>query len=92
MKVNLPSKKEAGKLWREVQTLRKHIEEVLKHKDEWVLVHGDKIGGYFKSYSEGLREGYKQFGLQEFLLSEVNKLTGPGLYLHRAFVSPVLAA
>lgn len=76
-KVYIPSDSHAGKLKEEVRTLRRNLKEILKHHDEWVLIRGKKVVGFFKSFSAGITEGYERFGLKEFMVKSVNSITRP---------------
>ncbi|TSC67710.1 MAG: hypothetical protein CEO19_93 [Parcubacteria group bacterium Gr01-1014_73] len=75
MKVILPSEAESGVFRQEINTLRRNLGEVLKHSGEWVLIKGDNIVDYYKSFSEAITEGYDRFGREVFMTHEVGELT-----------------
>lgn len=81
MDIHIPNENEAGQLKQEVETLRKNVQEVLAHPGEWVLIQGDHIIGYFKSFADGIADGYKQFGLKQFMVQEIDALTRPPIQL-----------
>jgi hypothetical protein len=71
-----------SELRHEVDTLCRHLEEVLKHPGEYVLIQGDDIVGYYSSFSAAIGEGYKRRGLEEtFMVKEVDELTRPPIRL-----------
>jgi len=87
---HIPTEAESGDLWREIRTLRKNLREILRHPHKHVLIHGDEIAGYLDSYSDAINEGYKRFGLDQFMVHEVDELTRPPTW--RLYgVSPTLA-
>lgn len=77
MKIVLPSETESGVLRQEINTLRRNLEEVLKHPDKWVLIKGDDIVNYYESYSDALTDGYARFGREIFMVKEIDELTRP---------------
>ena len=78
MDVHIPDENQAGQLRQEVATRRQNIDEILKHPGEWVLVQGDCIVGYHQTFTAGLEEGYKKFGVDKmFMVQEVDSLTRP---------------
>jgi hypothetical protein len=59
----------------ELETYRKRLPEFkTEHKDQWVLIHGEDVVGFFESYEEALGLGYEKFGLDDFLLREVQEV------------------
>lgn len=47
---------------------------VSRHKGKYVLIKGDEVIRSFDSYSDALREGYDRFGLEPFLVMQVQPL------------------
>lgn len=43
------------------------------HPNEFVLIKGDKIIDYFKSYEDGLKIGLDKFGNVPFLIKKIEK-------------------
>lgn len=76
-KIYISNAAEAGDLREEVRTLRRNLKKILKHHDEWVLIKGKVVVGFFKSFAEGITVGYNRFGLKKFMMAEVNRLTKP---------------
>ena len=79
MQVHIPDVPKSSPIYREIQTLRENIPEILKHPNEWVLIHGKTVGGFFKSKVAGLTEGYRRFGLKQFIVQDVNVVMGKQL-------------
>jgi hypothetical protein len=42
-----------------------------EHIGEWILVKGTAIIGFYKDRSKALKEGYRRFGEEAFLIKEV---------------------
>jgi hypothetical protein len=42
-----------------------------EHEDEFVLIKGNEIVGVFPDDSSAIREGYRRFGRDPFLVKEV---------------------
>jgi len=47
-----------------------------RHRQDWegkyVLIKGEKTVGFFPSYYEALGQGYKEFGLEPFLVKQIS--------------------
>ena len=60
-------------------TLTKELETFDEHRDElvansagkYVLIGGDKVVAVFESYSDALDHGYREFGLDPFLVKRI---------------------
>ena len=51
-----------------------HLNEFLpKHTNEFVLIKGEKIVNFFKSYEDALKEGLSRFGNVPFFIKIVKK-------------------
>jgi hypothetical protein len=75
---HIPTEAESGKLRKEINTLRSHLEEILKHPGKHVLIHGDDIIGYFDSHSVAETKAYRRFGTEaSFMVQEIDELTRP---------------
>jgi hypothetical protein len=62
---------------REIQTLKRDYAEIIKHADKYVLIQGALVVDYFSSYNEAISEGYKRFGLDDFLVKRVRERDEP---------------
>lgn len=59
-------------LAKELETYERHKAElVCAHEGKFVLIHADEIAGIWDTYQDALGAGYKQFGLQPFLVKQV---------------------
>ena len=58
---------------REIETLQNNYREIIKNVGKFVLIQGNAVVNYFNSYREALATGYKQFGLESFLVRPVKK-------------------
>ena len=56
----------------ELATYERHKSElVCANEGKYVLIHGDEIAGIWDTYKDALGAGYKQFGLQPFLVKQI---------------------
>jgi hypothetical protein len=56
----------------EIATYRAHLQEMAReHTDEFVLIKGKEIIGFFPDYTSAIQEGYRRFGRAPFLVKEV---------------------
>jgi hypothetical protein len=89
---HIPTEAESGDLWREINTLRRNIREILRHPHKYVLIHGDDVIDYFGDYPKALGEGYRRFGLDDqFMVHEVDSLTRPPIWLPPGVIPVTLA-
>ena len=62
-------------LEQELQTFHDQKEHLLeKYKDRFVLIKGDEVVADFESRGDALREGYKRFGHEAFLVKKVEEV------------------
>ncbi|MCL2640202.1 MAG: hypothetical protein FWD53_05095 [Phycisphaerales bacterium] len=47
---------------------------VAAHPGKFALIKGDRVVGVLDSYADALREGYQKFGLESFLVKQINLL------------------
>jgi hypothetical protein len=41
------------------------------HQGKFVLIHDETVGGFFSSYEDAIQVGYEHFGLQPFLVKQI---------------------
>ena len=70
MKTTFP-KSPPKEIEREVETLERDYDEIMKHVGEYVLIQGASVVGYFPTYGEAATEGYERFSLDNFLVRPV---------------------
>lgn len=58
-------------LERELETYNRELPNLAKAIGKFALVKGDKIIGTYSSYEDALQEGYQEFGLESFLVKEI---------------------
>lgn len=58
-------------LEREMAVYREKLPELVRHEGQYVLVIGEDVAGLFTSYPDALREGYRQCGLERFLVKQI---------------------
>jgi uncharacterized protein DUF5678 len=62
-------------LEQELQTFHEQKGHLLeKYRDRYVLIKGDEIVADFESRGDALREGYKRFGREAFLVKKVEEV------------------
>ena len=62
-------------LEQELQTYHEQKEHLLEqYKDRYVLIKGDEVVADFESRGDALREGYKRFGHEAFLVKRVEEV------------------
>jgi hypothetical protein len=71
----VPGHSEEGKssvaLQREIETYRLKLKELLAHKGQYVLIHGDQVEGIFDSQDKALEAGYKKHLHDAFLVRKI---------------------
>ena len=64
-------------LEQEIETLQRNYDQIKKNIGKFVLIQGDSVVSYSKSYSEAVAAGYKRFGLENFLVRPVRSQETP---------------
>ena len=73
-------------LEQELPTFHEQKEHLLeKYKDRYMLIKGDDVIADFESRGDALREGYKRFGHEAFLVKKVEEVEQVN-FLRRALV------
>lgn len=55
----------------ELATYRRNAQNWSDHVGKYVLIRGDEVAGFFSSYGDAVEAGYKNFGLEPFLVKRV---------------------
>ena len=76
MKTMIP-KNPPKEIAREVQTLQRSLTDIMKHEGKFVLIRGEEVVNFFPSYVAATTEGYKRFGLEDFLVQEIQTRSEP---------------
>jgi hypothetical protein len=58
-------------LERELETYKRALPELLHNAGKYVLIYGGLVIGTLISYDKALEEGYRLFGLEPFLVKEI---------------------
>jgi hypothetical protein len=74
-------------LEQELAAYKKRLPELLQHEGRYVLIHSDRVIDTFPSYAEALRQGYRDFGLQPFLVKQI--MPTERVHLITRLISPV---
>jgi hypothetical protein len=58
-------------LEKEWETYRNELPNLSQNEGKFVLVHGDRIVGFFTSYEDAIKAGYEQFSVEPFLVKQI---------------------
>jgi hypothetical protein len=58
-------------LEKELETYRSKLPELKAQEGKYVLIHGTDIIDTFVSYEDALKDGYRRFGLEPFLVKQI---------------------
>lgn len=58
-------------LEKETATYELKLPEMAAHHGQFVVIKGDDIVDYFTSYEDAIKAGYQKFGLEPFLVRQV---------------------
>lgn len=58
-------------LEKELAAYEKKLPELLKDAGKFALFHGDKFEEIFTSYEDAVKAGYARFGLDPFLVKQI---------------------
>jgi hypothetical protein len=61
-------------LERELATYRRLLPELRQHEGTFALIQGDDFIDTFSTYEDAIRQGYAKFGLQPFLVKQIQAL------------------
>jgi len=59
-------------LEKELETYRTKLPELKEHEGKFVLIHEDTVEDVFGTYEDAVKAGYKQFGLEPFLVKQIH--------------------
>ena len=80
----------AESLANELATYEWHKDELVRpHEGKFVLIHGEDIAGIWDTYQDALAAGYKQFGLEPFLVKQVLGVVSESSSSPATFYSPM---
>ena len=58
-------------LQKEQQTYERELPKLLAQEGKYALIHEEEVAGVFDSYADALQAGYEKFGLQPFLVKQI---------------------
>ena len=58
-------------LEKELATYKAKLPELKEKEGKFVLIHEDSVVDVFGAYEDAIKEGYKQFGLDPFLVKRI---------------------
>ncbi len=61
-------------LEKELETYKKKLSELKQYEGKFVLIHGDDVVDTFTSYEDAIKEGYKRFKLEPFLVKQIHSI------------------
>jgi len=61
-------------LEKELETYRNKLNELKTNEGKFVLIKGDNVEGTYTSYEDAMKEGYEKFGLQPFLVKQIQSV------------------
>ena len=69
-------------LEREMSTYEANVSGWVDHAGKFVLIHGEDVVDFFAAYEDALKAGYQKFGLDQFLVKQINTV-GAAQYITR---------
>jgi hypothetical protein len=61
-------------LEKELETYNNKLPELKQFEGKFVLIHGDEVVDTFASYEDAIKEGYKKFKLEPFLVKQIHSV------------------
>lgn len=58
-------------LEKELQTYQDNLQNLLSNEGKFALIHGSDVVGTFDTFPDALNAGYKLFGLDPFLVKQI---------------------
>jgi hypothetical protein len=58
-------------LEQELATYRRELPNLLIHTGKFAVIHQDSVAGIWNTYADALREGYRVFGLESFMVKRI---------------------
>ena len=59
-------------LEQELQTYEANVAKWTENNGKFVLIHGDEVVDFFAAYEDAIKAGYQKFGLNPFLVKQIN--------------------
>lgn len=58
----------------ELETYKQKLQELKENEGKFALIHGTTVVDTFSSYDDAIKAGYKEFGLQPFLVKQIQSI------------------
>lgn len=58
-------------LEKELETYKAKLSELQADEGKFVLIHGEDVVDVFSSYEDAIKRGYQDFGLEPFLVKQI---------------------
>jgi hypothetical protein len=78
-------------LEKEWETFQRELPGLLQdpaNRGKYALIKGDKVDSIWPTVDEGLQAGYDRFGLDPFMVQEINDKPEPRYFSHRVTRCP----
>jgi hypothetical protein len=59
-------------LEQELKTYESNVDKWTDNAGKFVLIHGEEIVDFFAAYEDAIKAGYQKFGLEPFLVKQIN--------------------
>jgi hypothetical protein len=61
-------------LEKELATYERRLPELLANEGKFVVIHGEDVAGTWHTYEDALAAGYQKFGLEPFLIQQIESV------------------
>ena len=61
-------------LEKEQETYEAKLPELKEHQGKFVLIHGEDVVDLYSAYDDALKAGYEKFGLEPFMVKQINAM------------------
>lgn len=61
-------------LERELETYKRKLPELKEHQGKFALIRGDDVVDVYSSYEDAIKAGYDRFGLEPFLVKQIQSV------------------
>lgn len=58
-------------LEKELETYRQKLPDLREKEGKFALVHGDEVADVFATFEDAIKEGYRKYGLEPFLVKKI---------------------
>jgi len=66
--------KEINPISREIDYYHRHLKDWEGRDGEFILIKEESVVDFFSSYDDALKAGYQKFGLESFLVKQINTI------------------